>query len=605
MAIDTIDYMKFLDMSPSDIYSNWLDWVASQDPLLQDRSPNTFNSHLAELIAAESYILVQLLKKKVIDSNILTASGSALTALSIAMLPQGRYPGEKATGSIKFSRSAISSSDLLIPIGTICAMTPESGGAPILFQTTENATIAAGELSVFVTAQAIIKGIASNVGVGTIDHLRSSVLYISSITNDAPFTGGTDSESDDALRLRALNTIWEEGKATVPLMQNHISGVQGVREVKVYTIGEGDVLIVVDSAGGIVSPEPAIGDMIYNNLAGGNTSPGVLGASLRGDSGDFSLNISSGGKVLVRTLQYISEPTTIDFVYKNLNGSQKNGTITFPIGTALGATCEATLDSPTSMSTEIISSSYDGDLNFDLFMALGTYPDCWVTPKLMLTDIALKVVLTDTPEANLIANIQASLTAALSSFKIGDTLRYSALIDSIYTDFTTRRTFQGIKDINLFEIICGETILTSFGEYVVVGQDERITPGNLIVQNVELDAIVIDDPASGIEVDWQYLVKGTSIAVEGSNLNVYTLVWPENSNGPWWISDVTLDQEGNWEGIAYFGRDPQEYPHPADDGVYRLVAVMTTDILWPNGSVNNLDPTWYISNQCIINRVAP
>ena len=74
MAIDTTDYIKFLNMTPMEIYDNWLNWVTSQDPYLQDRSENTFNSHLAEMIAAQSYILIQLLKKKVIDSNILTFS---------------------------------------------------------------------------------------------------------------------------------------------------------------------------------------------------------------------------------------------------------------------------------------------------------------------------------------------------------------------------------------------------------------------------------------------------------------------------------------------------------------------------------------------------
>ena len=43
-----IDFASFLEMSPRDIYDDWLAYIQSRDPLLKDVGPATFNSILAE-----------------------------------------------------------------------------------------------------------------------------------------------------------------------------------------------------------------------------------------------------------------------------------------------------------------------------------------------------------------------------------------------------------------------------------------------------------------------------------------------------------------------------------------------------------------------------
>jgi len=42
------DFTNFMDMTPQELYEDWLSYITSRDPLLQDTSVATFNSILAE-----------------------------------------------------------------------------------------------------------------------------------------------------------------------------------------------------------------------------------------------------------------------------------------------------------------------------------------------------------------------------------------------------------------------------------------------------------------------------------------------------------------------------------------------------------------------------
>jgi len=221
----TVDFTEFLDMTAEELYEDWLNFITTRDPLLQDTSVATFNSILAEAVASEFWIFLQLLKQKVKDSSVLTAEGDALSQVVLAPLPEGRYPGTRATGVLMFSRPTPAQSDITIPVGTICAAISDSGKL-IEFQTAEVVVLEAGETSVLVEATAISVGSAGNVSIGAVSIIRTPIVGISSCSNDAAFTGGTDQESDEDLRKRALYTIWVNGRATIPLMEEHIDGLE-------------------------------------------------------------------------------------------------------------------------------------------------------------------------------------------------------------------------------------------------------------------------------------------------------------------------------------------------------------------------------------------
>lgn len=351
-------------------------------------------------------------------------------------------------------------------------------GEFVEFQTTGAAIMATGATMAYAPARALNVGINGNVDADKITIIRTPIVGITNCTNDNPFEGGTLEESDEALRTRALYTIWVPGKATVPLVQEHLAGVEGVREVKVETLGQGDVLLVIDA---IDADTQDLEDMILKNLAAGCTAPGVLGASLRDSGDEFQIGDCVGAPVWVRTLQFLPDAVVVPFVYQTPEGVNQNGTITLPAGSIPGYTARATLAAEDSLAAKILSSTYAGSLSFDIFMGSGTYPRLWVGPELQDVDITLELVLTATPETGLLANIAASLEAALAAYKIGDKLEFADLVKYIYVDYSTGRAFSGIDDVSRFEVMCkGETI-SGFGQNVVIESDERVEPGDISV----------------------------------------------------------------------------------------------------------------------------
>ena len=111
----------------------------------------------------------------------------------------------------------------------------------------------AGETSVLVEATAISAGTAGNVSIGAVSIIRTHIVGISSCSNDAAFAGGIDPESDEDLRTRALYTIWVNGRATIPLMEEHIDGLEGVKEARMETMGQGDVLLVINAENDLIN----------------------------------------------------------------------------------------------------------------------------------------------------------------------------------------------------------------------------------------------------------------------------------------------------------------------------------------------------------------
>jgi hypothetical protein len=472
------DFSEFLDYTAEELYDDWLTFITSRDPLLKDTSVATFNAVLAEAVASEFWIFLQLLKQKVQDSSVLTAEGDALSAVVLSLLPGGRQAGTRATGVVLFSRPSLAESDITIPAGTICAAVAEDGTL-IEFSTDAVAILESGTDNEYVEATAISAGADGNVSTGTVTLIRTPIVGISQVSNDVPFTGGTDAESDDDLRQRAMYTIWINGRATIPLMEEHIDAVVGVREVHVETLGQGDVLIVADAADEYISD---IDDMVLDNLAAGCTACGVLGASLRDGDPTFEIGDCSGAPVWVRALEFVATETTVEFTYTEPEGSaSKSGTVTFPGGSPAGTTLAATMTEAFPDATVITASSYAGALSFDIFMGKGTYPRLWVAPELQEVDITLELVLTATPEVDLLENIQASLEAKLASYKIGEDLEFADLVKYIYIDYATGRAFSGIDDVSTFELTCKGSTISAFGSSVTLEQDERIECGTVSV----------------------------------------------------------------------------------------------------------------------------
>ena len=107
-----------------------------------------------------------------------------------------RNPAEAAVGNLLFTGEP----GTVIPIGT------EVLYGSLVFETAAAARISA-EGFCEVRAQCQTEGTAGNVDAETITVLRLAIDGVKSVTNTAPFGGGTQAESDDSFRSRILEKI--------------------------------------------------------------------------------------------------------------------------------------------------------------------------------------------------------------------------------------------------------------------------------------------------------------------------------------------------------------------------------------------------------------
>lgn len=112
-----------------------------------------------------------------------------------------RMPATKAVGTLRFSVDAASVSDVVISAGTVCMTADE-----IRFQTTEEAVLTAGRLSVDVPAEALEGGAQGNAVSGVITILTACPIAVTGCINPEPFSGGRDEEDDEMFRSRILES---------------------------------------------------------------------------------------------------------------------------------------------------------------------------------------------------------------------------------------------------------------------------------------------------------------------------------------------------------------------------------------------------------------
>ena len=164
-----------------------------------------------------------------------------------------RRQAAQAEGTIRFQCDAAASSDLDIPLGTVC-MT----AGLVRFETTEAAVLGAGETYVDVPARAVEPGTGGNVAAGSILTMAVAPVGVSRCTNPAPFTGGTGTEGDEELRQRVLETFQRlPNGANAAFYQQGALSYPGVAAAVVLprSRGTGTVDVVVATAEGVPEEE--------------------------------------------------------------------------------------------------------------------------------------------------------------------------------------------------------------------------------------------------------------------------------------------------------------------------------------------------------------
>lgn len=112
-----------------------------------------------------------------------------------------RSVATRAVGKLRFGVTEAVDGDLAIQAGTVC-MT----GAGVRFATTEDAAIRAGNLYADVDAVALEPGKQGNVAAGSVTIMAAMPVGVKACTNPAAFSGGDDTESDEDLRQRLLDS---------------------------------------------------------------------------------------------------------------------------------------------------------------------------------------------------------------------------------------------------------------------------------------------------------------------------------------------------------------------------------------------------------------
>lgn len=119
-----------------------------------------------------------------------------------------RQTAKRATGFITFQRNQAAADPTLIPAGTQVSTAGNSITGAISFVTIFDAILNTDQQFVKIPVEALIPGTGSNVPANSILLVNTTFTNVSSVTNDSPTVGGSDSENDDELKLRFKNNIF-------------------------------------------------------------------------------------------------------------------------------------------------------------------------------------------------------------------------------------------------------------------------------------------------------------------------------------------------------------------------------------------------------------
>ena len=173
-----------------------------------------------------------------------------------------RIPAQKAAGILRFTVAEAAAQDLTVAAGTVCLT-----AAGTRFATTEAVTLTAGALWADATAEAMEAGTAGNAVPGSVTILAACPVGITGCTNPAAFKGGSDAETDEALRERILasyrrlpngaNAAWYEQTA---MSHSGVAAAQAVGRAR----GIGTVDVYIAARGGM--PEEALLEEVRADL---------------------------------------------------------------------------------------------------------------------------------------------------------------------------------------------------------------------------------------------------------------------------------------------------------------------------------------------------
>jgi hypothetical protein len=317
----------------------------------------------------------------------------------------------------------------------------------------------------------------------------SRVTGITAVENQLEFDGGTAEETDDALKERYFDAIQAPGKATVSMLERALNDVTTIAEVQVLSYGSGDLGVLVDYSGGIEEVSDEIVAAIETNIAAGTQARGSLGAMI--DAGQVVILNDDvyGGQIWVRPRNYVAIEDSFSLAYIDMEGQTKTADVTIPAATHWGDMIQAVMESVASRAKKILTVTPSRNNSYDILMGMGEAGYLYNLPELIEVGVVAHIRLTDTPESGLVDTIEASLTAFLGAFRIGEILEYSEVQRFLqnYFDPTADecigRALKGIDEIVSLQVTGGGQAAVKNGDKILVEEDWRIEAGlmNIVV----------------------------------------------------------------------------------------------------------------------------
>ena len=273
---------------------------------LIDFSPGSILRAAVEAFALEGTWLQAMVLAVAAITRLATSKGSDADSF-VADFGVTRLAATAAAGIVTFSRFSATGT-ASIPVGS----TLQSGDGTQRFIVTADATnpafsanaylMAAGVSSLNVPAMALVAAAAGDVAPGVVTVITSPIPGVDTVTNALSFGGGTDAETDAALRLRFPIFIRSLSKATEAAIQEAAATVPGLTSVfpvenVTYTgvAQPGYFYVIVDDGSG--SPSAAFLDQVATAIEavrGFTISFGVFGPQIDSVAIGMTVQIEAG-----------------------------------------------------------------------------------------------------------------------------------------------------------------------------------------------------------------------------------------------------------------------------------------------------------------------
>lgn len=206
---------------------------------------------VAEAIS-EAYVDTYLLGS-LLDIN--TKTGLELEQF-VGIFGFGRMQGKQANGVVTVTLSVASESDQPVALGTqfFTNTNAVGGSTPLYFASSQAAIITAGTYTTDIPVSCTTVGVAGNVGPDSVNFV-GTLLGSSAVTNLQAMTGGTDPESDAALRQRFKDTLMRNAAGTSDFYEAICIQNVTVSKVRVFGPTTLETLQIVAPADSVTLPE--------------------------------------------------------------------------------------------------------------------------------------------------------------------------------------------------------------------------------------------------------------------------------------------------------------------------------------------------------------